>query len=107
VIFGGGFFTDRAPFREPGPTFGVTDRVNWYGVTSGVSKRIQLALPKSSAADGVVLLMTASVRTALGFGEVSAFDLDLNASDTAPSPRSYSSVVFWELMPYIGTAVIF
>lgn len=107
VIFGGGFFTDRSPYREPGPSFGVSDRVNWYGVTTGVSKRIQLALPKSSAPDGVVLVMTGSLRAAVGVGEARTFDLDLNAGDTAPTSRSLSSVAFWEIMPYVGTAVVF
>lgn len=107
VILGGGFFTDRSPFREVGPTFGVTDRVNWYGLTSGVSKRIQLALPNSSAPDGVVLVMTGSLRAAVGVGEARTFDVDLNAGDTAPTSRSVSSVAFWEVMPYIGSSVVF
>lgn len=106
-IVGGGLFTDRSVYREPGPSFGITDKIDWYGLTAGVSKRTPLALTQNPAPDAIVLVTTLSLRAAAGVGQVRALELDLNGTNARPSTNALSDILFWEVMPYLGSAVIF
>lgn len=103
-VLGGGLFTDRATFTKV-PQFVTSDRVSYYGLTLGVSKRTPLALVKDPKPEALVLVTTLSLRASVGFGEARAATIDL---DNVAAPRDdRSEVTYYEIMPYLGSAVVF
>lgn len=103
-IVGGGLFSDRATVARL-PAFVTSDKVDYYGLTLGVSKRTPLALVKDPKPEALVLVTTLSLRASVGFGEARAVTLDL---ENAAAPRDdRSDVTYYELMPYLGSAVVF
>lgn len=102
-VLGGGAFTDRALLRDVPRQVGA-DRVDYYGVTLGFSKRTPLSLVKNPAPDALVLVTTFSLRAAVGFGEARATTVDLRST---AERDDRSSVVFLDLMPYFGSSVLF
>ncbi len=103
-LVGGGLFSDRATLRKLGDDL-ISDRVDYYGLTLGVTKRTPLALVRNPAPDALVLATTLSIRTSLGFGEARAATIDLNDTDAPDDSRS--DVLFFEVMPYLGSSVVF
>lgn len=103
-VVGGGVFSDRATERQLGD-FVTSTKVDWYGVTAGVSKRTPLALAKDpAAAEALVLVTTLSLRAGAGFGQARALTVDLS-SDAPRDDRE--DVLFFEVMPYLGSSVVF
>jgi hypothetical protein len=103
-IVGGGLFSDRTNQAKLSP-FIASDRVDYYGLTAGVSKRTPLALVKDPNPEALVLVTTLSLRSSLGFGEARALTIDL---DNPGIPRDdRSDVTFVEIMPYLGSSVVF
>jgi hypothetical protein len=101
---GAGAFTDHSPLRELGPAVGGY-RVDYYGVALGVSKRTPLALLRDPSPEALVLVTTLSLRAAAGFGQARAVLLDLTDPDRVSDERA--RVTFWDLMPYLGSSVLF
>ena len=97
-------FSDRSALRRLS-TFIASDRVDYYGLTAGVSKRTPLALVQDPSPEALVLVTTLSVRTALGFGEARALTIDLDLPEAPRDDRA--DVLFFEVMPYLGSAVVF
>jgi hypothetical protein len=104
-IIGGGVFSDRATSARLAPSV-TSDRVDYYGLTAGVSKRTPLALVKDPKPEALVLVTTLSLRTSVGFGEARAVTIDLDSGSSTPVDAR-SDVTFYEVMPYLGSAVIF
>lgn len=102
-VVGGGLFTDRANQRILGD-FVTDSRVDWYGLTAGVSKRTPLALKENPEPEALVLVTTLSLRAGAGFGQSRASTIDL--SDDSPRDDR-SDVMFFEIMPYLGSSVVF
>lgn len=102
-VVGGGVFTDRAAERAVGD-FVTASRLDWYGLTAGFSKRTPLALARNPSPDALVLVTTLSLRCGAGFGQARANTVDFS-SEAARDDRS--DVVFFEVMPYLGSAVVF
>ncbi len=105
-IVGGGVFTDRAVERKL-RDFVTSSRVDWYGLTAGVSKRTLLSLVKDPSPEALVLVTTLSLRAGVGFGQARAITIDLDAPPDAPPRDDRSDVVFFEVMPYLGSSVVF
>ena len=103
-IIGGGLFTDRARERRLSE-FISSDRVDYYGLTLGISKRTPLALVQDPAPEALVLVTTLSLRSSVGFGQARAVTLDLDQPDLPRDDRS--DVTFFEVMPYLGSSVVF
>ncbi len=103
-IVGGGLFSDRATLRRLSD-FIASDRVDYYGLTLGVSKRTPLALVQDPSPEALVLVTTLSLRSSVGFGQARALTLDLDAPEAPRDDRS--DVTFLEVMPYLGSSVIF
>jgi hypothetical protein len=103
-IIGGGVFSDRATLRNI-PDFVGADRVDYYGVTAGVSKRTPLGLTTDPSPEALLLVTTFSLRAAVGLGEARAETLDFDQPDLPRDDRS--DVTFVDLMPYIGSSVAF
>ncbi len=102
-VVGGGVFSDRANQRVLGD-FVTDSRVDWYGLTAGVSKRTPLALKEHPDPEALVLVTTLSLRAGAGFGQSRASTIDL--SDDSPRDDR-SEVTFFEVMPYLGSSVVF
>lgn len=103
-ILGGGLFSDRGTTARL-PDFITSDRVDYYGLTAGVSKRTPLALVKDPKPEALVLVTTFSLRSSIGFGEARAATIDL---DNLTAPRDdRSDVTYFEIMPYLGSTVDF
>ena len=103
-IVGGGLFSDRATLRRLSD-FIASDRVDYYGLTAGVSKRTPLALVQDPSPEALVLVTTLSLRSSVGFGQARALTLDLDQPDLPRDDRS--DVTFFEVMPYLGSSVVF
>jgi hypothetical protein len=103
-ILGGGLFTDRSTFAKV-PQFLTSDRVDYYGLTLGVSKRTPLALVKDPKPEALVLVTTLSLRSSVGFGQARAVTIDLD--NVAGQRDDRSDVTFFEVMPYLGSTVDF
>jgi hypothetical protein len=103
-ILGGGLFSDRSALRRLG-TFIASDRVDYYGVTLGVSKRTPLALVDDPSPEALVLVTTLSVRSSMGFGQARALTIDLDQPEAPRDDRS--DVTYYEVMPYLGSSVVF
>ena len=103
IGFGFGLFTDRANQRNAGVLLG-DDRVDYYGATAGLQVRTPLSLTKNPSPDALVLSSTIAVRYAIGFGEGRAVDIDLTRED---APERLANVVYHEIIPYIGSGVLF
>lgn len=70
----------------------------------GVSKRTPLALLDDPRPEALVLVTTLSLRAAAGFGRVGVVAIDLDSDD----PRDHhSDVTFFEVMPYLGSSIVF
>lgn len=103
-IVGGGLFSDRTVASSLSP-FIASDRVDYYGLTAGVSKRTPLGLVKDPNPEALVLVTTLSLRSAVGFGEARALTINLDTPDAGNDARS--DVTFFEVMPYLGSSVVF
>lgn len=103
-VLGAGVFSDRANQRRVADLV-ASDRVNYYGLTAGVSKRTPLALVKDPSPEALVLVTTVSLRFAAGFGEGRALAVDLTNPTSPQDVRS--DVTFYEIMPYLGSTVAF
>ena len=103
-ILGGGVFTDRATLKAI-PEFVGSDRVDYYGLAAGVSKRTPLGLTTDPSPEALLLVTTFSLRAAVGIGQARAETLDFDNPDAARDDRS--DVTFVDLMPYIGSSVAF
>lgn len=103
-LVGGGVFTDRSTLRSV-PVLIGGDRVDYYGVALGASKRTPLALVRDPSPDALVLVTTFSLRAAAGVGEARATTLELEATSGPRDDRS--NVTFFDLMPYVGSSVAF
>lgn len=101
--FGFGLFTDRATQRNVGTLLG-DDKVDFYGAAAGLQLRTPLSLTKNPSPDALVLSTTLAARYAIGFGSARAVDIDLTRTDT---PERVASVVYHEIIPYIGSGVLF
>jgi hypothetical protein len=102
---GAGLFTDRAIEASVGPTI-ADSKVDYYGVAAGVTLRTPVALAKHPDTNPIVLSTTLSARYAIGFGDARAADVVIPAPMPALPPRTVS-VVYHEIVPYIGTGVLF
>lgn len=102
-VLGGGIFTDRAVTRDLASDIG-SYRVDYYGLTLGVSKRTPLALLEKPSPDALVLVTTFSLRAAAGIGQSRAATIDL---DDSGARDERSNVTFWDVMPYLGSSVLF
>lgn len=100
---GVGVFTDRSTQRAVSSTL-FDDRVDFYGLAAGLQLRTPLSLTKNPAPDALVLSTTLAARYAIGFGDARAVDVDLANPDT---PERTASVVYHEIIPYIGSGVLF
>ncbi|MBX3231032.1 MAG: hypothetical protein KIT84_36845 [Labilithrix sp.] len=103
-IVGGGVFTDFATRARLGELV-VGDRVDYYGLTAGVSKRTPLSLRQDPSPEALVLVTTFSLRSSIGFGQARAATIDLDDPNAQRDDRS--DVTYFELMPYLGSAVVF
>lgn len=103
-VVGAGLFSDRATLRRLSD-FIASDRVDHYGLTLGVSKRTPLALVQDPSPEALVLVTTLSLRSSVGFGQARALTLDLDQPDVPRDDRS--DVTFFEVMPYLGSSVVF
>jgi hypothetical protein len=103
-VLGGGLFSDRATTRSPTSAVGG-ERVDYYGLTFGVGKRTPLGLAEDPSPEALVLVTTLSLRAAIGFGESRAVVLD---ADLPAAPAAVvDDVRFYELMPYLGSSIMF
>lgn len=103
-ILGGGVFTDRTALRYVPEMLGG-DAVNYYGATFGFSKRTPLALVKDPRPEALVLVTTLSLRGAVGFGHARALAFDFDTPNAPPGLEE--SVTYVDLMPYLGSSVVF
>ncbi|HVH42466.1 MAG TPA: hypothetical protein VM925_08980 [Labilithrix sp.] len=103
-VVGGGLFTDFARLRRLGKTVAL-DKVDYYGFTVGFSKRTPLALVRDPSPEALVLVTTLSLRAALGFGE--ARPLSINFDEDGVQRDAVSRVAYIDVMPYLGSSVIF
>jgi hypothetical protein len=100
---GAGIFTDRATQQSTGGSLG-DEKVDYYGVAAGLTLRNPVSLAKHPGTDPLVLSTTVAVRYAIGFGDARAADIDF--ANNNPPPRTVS-VIYHEIVPYIGTGVLF
>jgi hypothetical protein len=101
---GAGVFSDRATHSSVPRTLGG-DRVDYYGFTGGVELLTPLALHEKDGRTSLVLSTTLALRYALGLGH--ARGVDINFADNNPLPPRLVSVVYHEIVPYIGSGVLF
>jgi hypothetical protein len=101
---GAGLFTDRST-RSSIPLNLGGDRVDYYGLTGGVELLTPLSLRGKAAADALVLSTTLALRYAIGLGSARATDIDFVGSGNTP-PRVVA-VTYHEIVPYIGSGVLF
>jgi hypothetical protein len=104
-IVGAGVFSDRSGERRVSDFIG-SSRVDYYGIAFGFSKRTPLALVDDPSPEALVLVTTLSLRAAAGFGQARALTLDVD-DDSAATRDDRSNVVFYEIMPYLGSSVVF
>jgi len=102
VALGAGVFTDLAN-HALSEVF-TAERVDYFGATLGLQLRTPVALVRDPRPDALVLVTTLSVRYALGIGEVRGVNLD--ADTGAETPRTVS-VVYQEIVPYLGSSLLF
>lgn len=101
---GAGIFSDRST-RDSVPTTLGGDRVDYYGFTGGAELLTPLALKGKVGADSLVLSTTLALRYAFGLGSARATDIDFVGN--AATPPRVVSVVYHEIVPYIGSGVLF
>jgi hypothetical protein len=100
---GAGLFTDRATQQSVGTGLGDS-KVDYYGVAAGLLLRTPVPLAKHPDTDPLVLSTTLAIRYAIGFGDARAADIDLSMNNLPPRTVS---VVYHDIVPYIGTGVLF
>jgi len=100
---GAGVFTDRATERNVGTSLGE-ERVDYYGGTAGLEYRTPLSLSTNTSPDALVLSTTVALRYAIGLGDARAANIDLTSTNT---PDRTVSVVYHEIVPYIGSGILF
>jgi hypothetical protein len=98
-----GLFTDRST-RTSVPTTLGGDKVDYYGATLGVELLTPLSIKDKPGPDALVLSTTLAVRYAVGLGSARAVDVDV--AGNSPPPRLVR-VVYHEIVPYIGSGVLF
>lgn len=101
---GVGIFSDRAPEPRLGSNF-TDERVDHYGIATGLELRTPLSLTENPAADALVLSTTVAVKYAIGFGSVRAEEIDVVS--TGPVPVREVDVVYHTIVPYIGSGILF
>lgn len=102
LALGLGLFTDLA--SQPLASAFAAERIDWFGGTLGLSLRTPLALVKNPRPDALVLVTTVSVRYAAGVGQFQGLVVD--ASTSATSTRAIN-VLYQEVVPYLGSALLF
>lgn len=103
LAVGAGLFTDRATQQSIGTGIGDS-KVDYYGVAAGLTLRTPVPLAKHPDTDPLVLSTTLAMRYAIGFGDARAADIDLGNNNLPPRTVS---VVYHDIVPYIGTGVLF
>lgn len=101
---GVGLFSDRSPEPRLGDTF-TDERIDHYGIATGIELRTPLSLTDKPEADALVLSTTIALKYALGFGSVRAEEVDLTS--TAAIPPREVDVVYHTIVPYIGSGILF
>lgn len=99
-----GAYTDFAPQRALGDTFG-DERVDEFGGTAGVEIRTPLSLKDRPDPDALVLSTTLALKYGVGLGQFRAVDVDLTGNSNPP-PRA-ADVVYHTILPYIGSSILF
>jgi hypothetical protein len=102
---GFGLFTDRAIEPRLGDEF-TDERVDTYGVTTGLELRTPLSLTEHAEPDALVLSTTLAIKYAVGIGSVRAADIDLVDSSAVIPPRAVD-VIYHTILPYIGSGILF
>lgn len=102
IALGAGAFTDFAP-TSLGDTFG-DESVSYFGGTIGFQFRTPLALVANPKPDALVLVTTLSVRYAAGVGQIRGTYLD---TDTGVETPRTVNVLYQEVVPYIGSSLLF
>jgi hypothetical protein len=101
IAIGGGAFTDLATDRELGSTVGNA-RVHYIGGTFGGSLMTPLALVDNPKKDALVLVTTLAMRYAAGFGHARTLE-----TDGVDVDEKTTDVLFHDVMPYTGSAILF
>ncbi|WP_394842022.1 outer membrane protein transport protein [Pendulispora brunnea] len=100
MSLGAGLFSDRA--MSPLALGLSADRVDYYGLTVGGQMRTFIGMTGKTEKEPLVLTTTLAIRAAVGIGEARTYDIDASGF----APRS-ADVVFYELVPYLGSAIVF
>lgn len=108
LVLGAGLFTDFSPVERLAGSLGAED-VDWFGGTLGGTLRTPLLArrdPRESGESGaeeapLVLTTTLALRYAVGLGDVRAQVIDPGLSTPT------RSVVFHDVMPFLGSSVQF
>ncbi len=104
VRFGAGVFTDRS--WEPRPTEAWRDRVNYYGVATGVLLETPLPLAGRPESDALVFTSTFALRYAVGIGETPRAVADPLGFRT-DEPLHRLDLVFHEISLHVGSGLRF
>jgi hypothetical protein len=103
LALGVGLFSDRATARDVGTSIGDS-KVDYYGATFGLTFLTPVALVKNPQPDALILSSTLALRYAIGFGDARAIDLDIDSLNVV---QRTVSVVYHEIVPYLGTGLFF
>ncbi|WP_394831376.1 hypothetical protein LVJ94_33180 [Pendulispora rubella] len=100
MSLGAGLFSDRA--MSPLALGLSADRIDYYGITAGGQLRTFIGMSGKAENEPLVLTTTLAIRAAVGIGEARTYDIQ----SAGFVPKS-TDVVFYEFVPYLGSAIVF
>ena len=104
VRVGTNLFTDRS--FEPPPTAAWAERVNYYGLATGLYLETPLSLANNDRASSLVFTSTFALRYAIGFGETLRAVADPAGVRTDPT-HTRIDLTFHEISLHIGSGLRF
>jgi hypothetical protein len=104
MALGAGLFTDRSNLPNVQDEFG--EKVNYYGITGGVtfSKPLDTKKRPKHAGPGPIVTSTFALRYAIGLGQAIT---ETNDAANNTFTLGTTSVTFHEIVPYIGAGMLF